>query len=539
MSDKAVAFISMLCCASLAACGDTTLFKPPERGGSDAPAPAVADSVVTLVATLPYSTLVHIAEQKLPHSIAISGNGHIACLGVPFVNPGHVGSHQECRTIFGQRVCVNVPDFTGPSIGTHQECADYHWNADINKDGPFQVSKSGKNIRISQDIHVTGKAGVGGTLAEILSLRGKNIDIHATPKVELTASLGKDWCPVVSVMPIGSWVDSASVEVVGRNCAGFDLGPLGHPELCAGPVNVTISDELNREFDKHSGELQRTAQSTIPCDSIKPKIIAQWHPYAIKISHEKLPALYLNIEPKSAAFSGLIPEDDKVRVSVRVAANTVLATRPVEAQLLQLPPLEPLNADRGSLKINLQATAPYEVLKQQLSLALSGHLFQTDVPGGKVEVRILDVDAYPSKDSLALGLKIDAKLPGRWFNTSGWVYLSGKPVPAKSSKAFTIENIGFATVVDNAFWKVAQSLFEGEILQALNAHATFDLTKEIDKASGQITDAIAHADIPGLKITPGTPDLTLDGVSVTADNLVVVAKLAMRLDAEVTEAILK
>src|ERR1700739_4665941 len=93
---KPFLFLSLTYCLFLTACDDKTLFTPPERGGANAPAPAVADSSVTLVASLPYSVLARIAEQKLPQSSPIGGDGHIACLDVPYVNPGHIGSHQEC-----------------------------------------------------------------------------------------------------------------------------------------------------------------------------------------------------------------------------------------------------------------------------------------------------------------------------------------------------------------------------------------------------------------------------------------------------------
>ncbi|MET4213880.1 hypothetical protein ABIB95_008733 [Bradyrhizobium sp. LA2.1] len=99
------------CCIFLAACDDKVLFTPPERGASNVPAPAVADSVVTLVASLPYSTLARMAEEKLPKSSPIGGDGHIACLGVPYVNPGHTEWGQQC--LLG--VCTDVPQFYGPS----------------------------------------------------------------------------------------------------------------------------------------------------------------------------------------------------------------------------------------------------------------------------------------------------------------------------------------------------------------------------------------------------------------------------------------
>ena len=455
------------CCLFLASCNDKTLFTPPERGASNVPAPPVADSVVTLVASLPYATLANIAEKTLPQSLPIGGDGRIACIGVPYVNAGHVEWNQKC--VLG--VCTKVPEVFGPSIGTHDQCADYHWHADINKDGAAQISRDGTALRLSQGIHVTGQAGVGGDLAGLLSLHGKNIDVHATPRLNLSATLDKQWCPVVTAAPVGSWVDAASVEIVGRNCLGIDLGPLGHPEICAGPINLGIANELNHEFDKHRDDIQKGAQNAIPCDSVKPKIAGQWRPFSIKIERDKLQPLYLNIQPKSAAFSGVVPEDDRLRVAVRVGAQTALETNPVDTAVLPLPPLDPLNSDQGSLLVNLQAIAPYELLKQQLRQVLAQKTFQKDIPAGKLEVRILDVDIYPSKDSLALSIRIDAKTPGNWLDTKGWVYLSGRPTVVKDGKAIRLQDIQFANVVDSAFWSAAEILFQDEILKAINAHS--------------------------------------------------------------------
>ncbi|MET4213881.1 hypothetical protein ABIB95_008734 [Bradyrhizobium sp. LA2.1] len=220
-------------------------------------------------------------------------------------------------------------------------------------------------------------------MAGLLSLHGKNIDVHATPRVSLSAILDKQWCPIITAQPIGSWVDDASVEVVGKNSLGIDLGPLGHPEICAGPINLGIANELNHEFDKHRDDLKKGAQSAVPCDSVKPEIESQWRPFSIKVERDKRPPLYLNIVPKSAAFSGLIPEDDRLRVAVRVGAQTVLKTAPIDTAVLPLPALDPLTADKGSLRINLRAVAPYDLLKQQLRQALADKIFRKDLPTEK------------------------------------------------------------------------------------------------------------------------------------------------------------
>ena len=318
---------------------------------------------------------------------------------------------------------MNVPDITAPSIGTRRQCADYHWNADVTKDGPVQIGKSGSDIRVSQNIHVTGSAGLGGDLARALSLSGKSFDVRVASAMNLSGSLNNQWCPVMRVTPVGRWVDSASVEVVGRNCVGIDLGALGHPELCAGPANLGLADVLNSEFDKHRDDLQRAAQNILPCDTLRTKIGEQWHPFSIKINRPGQAPLFLNIDPKTAGFSGLIAEDVGIKLVLRVGAKTVLSTTELATTGGNLPPLDTASAAGGSLDVTLQAEAPYDFLKNELAFALKGKTFTKDTGAGPVEVRIDDVDLYPSNGRLALGLKIDAKTPGCWFNTSGWVYL--------------------------------------------------------------------------------------------------------------------
>lgn len=351
--------------------------------------------------------------------------------------------------------------------------------------------------------------------------------------------LDRQWCPIVKAAPVGRWIDSTSVEVVGRNCAGFDLGLLGHPELCAGPVNLELADVLNREFDKHRDDIQHMAQAILPCEAVHARISELWHPFSIRIERPGRASLFLNIEPNTAGFSGLIAEDDAIRLVVKVGATTVLSPSAIITTPRALPPLGNASGDHGDLDVDLYAIAPYNFLRTELAASLKEKIFSKDIASGRIEVRIDDVDLYPSNGSLAVGLKIDATIPGRWFNTKGWVYLSGKPTPVHDGKAIKVDNLAFAMVLDNAFWTVAQGLFETEILAALKDHATLDLTGPIDMAASQITAAVAKADLPGLKVTAGTPAIHLTGVQVAPDNLVVSTTVEMPFDTELTAALIK
>ena len=540
-------FLVSAVCALVSACEDRPLFRAPPRGSAAVLSPPSSSSVVTLVASLPYATLAAAGDAKIPRSTPIGGGGPVACLNVPYLNPGHVGSHQQCfdkpyldgRGAGMERVCVNVPDFYGPSIGTQNQCADYNWHANVDKEGPLRVARSGTDVRVTQPIHIYGQAGLGGDLARALSLQGKNIDVHVSAMADIGLGLDKRWCPIVKAVPIGRWIDSATAEVVGRNCVGIDLGPLGHPELCAGPVNLGLADILNDEFDKHRGEMERQAQSALPCEAVRTPIADQWRPLSIKVDRGAQAPLFLNIEPKSAGVSDLIAGSDAMKVVVRVGVTTTLSPSAIATTAVELPPLDKVAAETGGLEINLQAVAPYEYLLRVLKAQLSGARFTKTTAAGTVDIRITDIDLYPSNGSLALGLKIDAKTPGRWFNTAGWVYLVGKPVPAAAGKAVSVKDLSFATVLDNNFWTVVSDLFQGEILTALTQHAVFDLQNQIDDASAEIVKAVANANIRGLKITAGPPSIALASVDVASDNLVATAKLDMKFDTELTAELLK
>jgi hypothetical protein len=534
MRRTALAICALSSLSVLSGCGDTPLFSAPERGGSKISETPIADSVVSLVANVPYSVLATIANAKIPLTTRLSGDGHIGCVDVPYVNPGRTWWGRQCFV----GVCTNVPQVAGPSIGTSSQCADYHWYADIAKEGSTSISRDGNFIRLAQGVHITGRAGVGGTLASILSLSGKDIGIQLSPRVNVAADLDKDWCPIVTVVPIGTWVDSATVEVVGKTCQGIDLGALGHPEICAGPINLGLAGVLNQQLDDHLDDLQEEASKAIACDAVKPKLAPQWHAYSIKVERGDQPALYLNIYPKSASFSGLVPGEDRLQVAVRIGAQTILTDTPADPKVEPLPPLEKIEAGQGGLEINLQAVAPYPLLKEQLRTFV-GQDFKKTTPAGEIDVRIDDVDIYPTKDSLALGIKVDARLPGSWFDSKGWVYLIGRPAVINGGRAVTIEDLRFASVVDNNFWKAAATVFEDDILKTLNSKSTFDLGEEIDKASQDVLKAVEQAQIQGLKIKAGAPTISLHSVFVSDPNLVAVAKMTMPLEAEVTDDILK
>jgi hypothetical protein len=93
-----------IACLSLAACDDRPLFQAPPRGGESISELAVSDSIITLVATLPYTTLAQATDAKMPKSVLLAGDGHVACMDVAVPCNLEVGDDQaDCEVIRGAR----------------------------------------------------------------------------------------------------------------------------------------------------------------------------------------------------------------------------------------------------------------------------------------------------------------------------------------------------------------------------------------------------------------------------------------------------
>ena len=247
----------VLFASTMAACSSQgrELFERPPSATPDIPLPPVSNSVLTLTARIPYDVLRRATEQAIPTSFLLSGAGHIGCVQVPYIN--------------------------GFSVGTHEQCADYNWHATVTSDSQFRLVRNGDAIHVERPLRIDGQAGVGGDLARLLSLSAKNFEAKFTPGADLQFSISEQWCPVIAATPTRNWVTSAVVEAVGRNCLSIDLGPLGHPEICAGPANLDLTGQVNDQLNGSQGDLSRAAQNALPCDKLREQIARHWHSYSI------------------------------------------------------------------------------------------------------------------------------------------------------------------------------------------------------------------------------------------------------------------
>jgi Domain of unknown function (DUF4403) len=432
------------------------------------------DSVVTLSAFLSYADLQKIGEAKIPATFPVSGAGKGACI-----------------KLLGQKVCT-----------------DYRWSADIRKDGPLTIAQSGAAIRLRQPLYIVGKAALDGAI----KMRRVEFDAHATPMADVTVDMSPQWCPVPTVSPVGRWIDSAGL----------------------GPVDINLGGALNEVIEHRHAEIEQAAQKAVPCDRIRARFAEVWRPISVKLPLADGDPLYLDITPKSAAASRLVAGPDGVRLTARVGAQADLAPAPAPADPLPLPPLGKTDPGDAQLQANLTLVSPIDLLKARLVEKLVGRDFRQTTSLGVVSVHIEDVDVRASGSELAVKLKVSARTPTSALDTSGSVELTGRPIVADGGAGVKIVDLKYVANLDNSLWQAAQSVLQGEVLSEIAAHSDLDLSKRIDDAEDRISNALAKADVRGVKLKAGKPHIVLAGVQVTPAGLAATAIVAMALDIQLT-----
>jgi hypothetical protein len=500
MDIRPFAHIAFVCAGLLspAAAAADSLSAAPPRGAASVPlGPPALDSVVTLTAFMSYAALQQIGEAKIPPSIPVSGSGKAGCV-----------------------------DLLGKKI-----CADYRWNADIHKDGPLAIGPGDAGTRVRLPLRIIGKAGLQGELANLIKLDPRTFDVTATPAADLTVALDPQWRPVVTASTLGNWVSDAKVQMMGRECAKIDLGFV-RKSACVDAVHVELAKILNDVIERRHGDIERAIAAAIPADRIRARIADAWRPISLKAPGAG--GLYLDIAPKSAAASKLTPTPDGVKLTVRLGALASLAAGPLPGDPLPLPTLEKADPGDARLQASLTIVSPYEVLKTELAAKLVDKDFVQATPFGEVRIHIDDIDVYPSGAALAIGLKISAKAPTSLLDTSGWVYLTGRPIVSDTGRGLRIIDLKYAAVLDSSFWQVAQSALEGTVLSELKARSEIDLSARLDEVSNRIADALAKANLRGVRLTASPPKIALAAVTIAPAGLAASAIVAMTLDVELT-----
>jgi hypothetical protein len=458
------------------------LFEEPPREILAAPLPARTSTLAVSI-DLPFATLSGAANGAFPPSVEKKGTAPL---------------------------CKMIGPYDPPWYDLRQEvCLDARYQFSVKRGGPITVVRSASvpnGVRITLPLSFKGSAGFRGDLAKILDLDKKNFKGAFVATIDATLDIGSDWCPKVATKTSIDWKNQAEIEIVGDVWV---------------PVGALAGPDVNSALKKADKEIAKA----VHCDIVKDGVVQMWKARAVPITLPDGSSAFANINPVSAGFSGLVVGKDRITLGVAVLASTEVSTNPAAGGAKPLPPLKRIAPAPGRIEMLVPVRAAYDRIVELALAELKGRRFAvTTAAGEAVAVTVDDLRLYPSGKRVVLGLGVTADLPGRWFDTRGWVYLFAEPETLSGGRALHLKNVGFTQVLDNEFWNFASAVLEGPITEALAEQSTIDLSGHLADVEQVLRKALAEA---GQK---GGWSLTLNKVGM---GITQVVPAAAALEAEV------
>lgn len=401
-----------------------------------------------------------------------------------------------------------------PGAGTRHEVT-------IRRVGDIALSAAGNRLRVTAALAVEGDVGLGGALADLLSLGRKNIDAAAEVQADLGLTLDDGWCPAWSVAVTYRWLRMPRLEVIGG-------------------VWVGIEEQVRAQAEAALRDLPAQLAALLPCRTVREQALALWQPRSVAVQLPAAPPLHLTVRPQSIGLSEIAAAPGALNVMLGLRAVTAITSRrPPEAPPAFLPPLHALperwQERDGRLRVAIPVRAGYDMIRDWLMREFGGRDIPFETPLGPVRLRVREIFLYPSDPALAMAVTFDASLPGLLPDTTGRVVFSARPVLGAGGTRVGLEDLRFVRDLDSRLWSLATLVFERQIREWLEGIAVYDLREVMDGALEALRELAADpANTGGLRVTLTRPELRLERLVPELDALAVLGSAEAGVEAELT-----
>jgi len=409
------------------------------------------------------------------------------------------------------------------------ECIDLNWRVNYARAGSIEVGRDGSHLKVTLPGEFRGRAGFGGTIARLLGLDAKNFSGSFVVSASATLSLDDQFCPVLAPGNITfEWANRGRVEMIGRTSVRF-LG-IG---FSIGPWNLEVARYLDLPITMALRSALAEASRAIPCDPVRTELAKAWRHYSIPVDADNVPPLYVNIEPTGLATSGLIAEDEGVRLVARMNAKAVVAAEKGSEDLkTPLPVHEAVSAERGELVLAIPLKVPYDLLRSEAMKAMAGRPLSV----GDAEIKIHDLEIYPSGNRVAIGVRFSSDLPWRIFNARGVVWLTASPAVDEDGKVVSLQDIEITRQLDSTLWSILTLVLRDVVHEQLETAATYDLTADSEAALAAIVEAITAPQMSGgVRFEIEDADLSLGRIVAESENIAVEGLFRAKWDAQLED----
>lgn len=467
-----------ICC--LSACVKKELSqKPPSSANT--PTFETKPSTIGMLATISITEIASLINSKIPSSFDAGSNGSYVCAKVDYRVPTPLGDIRDEKKV----------------------CAGTKYDFSASRTGDVTITPVGDNtIRMSLPVSFSGSGVVRGGVASAIKADKKNFKGTLVVDADLTPRLTEDWCPQIDASVTYRWTSEPKVEIVGG-------------------VWEDAKDQVEEKLNEILPELVSEAKKAIDCNKFRDEIAAVYGSKSFPVSIPSVGQIHINVQPTDIGFSSLKVEPTIVKAAALVTANVEAATTPLTPEATPLPKLKFIDDVPPRMSLNVPVRVSYADLTKAVSHAVAGKTFEQDTPVGKVVVKIKGAEIYPSSEKLVVGIDISADLPSSLLDTQGSVYLLATPKIENGTRVVLADS-NYSQTLDNAFWSVVATLFEGQIRDAISKRATYDLTADFDKAKGELANKLNDpATIPGWKVVLNEVDMRVGRVAVADKELAV------------------
>jgi hypothetical protein len=281
----------------------------------------------------------------------------------------------------------------------------------VERTGP--VSLYGRGASVYGSFSIFGALSGQGHNRFTRRIKG-DAEADTTVEAMATPRLRRDWSLDLNFSDRFHWNEAPVLHVLGRDI----------------PLARYVEPRIRAQLARVSGQAAAKARTL----DLHGKAAIAWRDAFQPIELSEDPQVWLQIEPKSAAFAGVRATQGVLRGSIEFTADarTYVGQAAPAVTPTALAPLGTDVSSPGTFDVILPIKVEYALLRDQILKAAS--------EASKTGPTIRDVQIYPSNGKIVVGLLI-AKPTDVGPTAGTWIYLSATPNVDQSNQTIGLQNV--------------------------------------------------------------------------------------------------
>lgn len=336
--------------------------------------------------------------------------------------------------------------------------------------GRIRLSGKGEDIHLSMPVSANVEA---QNVGNVLSRSG---DAQAEIRAIIRIGMSADWQPNAAARIDYSWTKKPGIELLGQR--------------------ITFAQKADPEVEKILRRIEAKLPQEIAKLQPRERLESLWKSGFTSLElNRRNPPVWLRLSPERLDYGGYRVADGRLNLllELEAKAETFVGDRPADPTPTPLPPSGTVQAMQG-FRVTAPVIAAYAELEPVLEKALNKlEAKGLELPGiGPVKARFGKPTIYATTGGrLALGLAVEASLPGGNYDTRGIVWLTGTPYNAPGSPVVKVRDLE----IDATTSRVAADLLVAianspAVKQGVEEALSQNFAHDIEKLRGKINKAL-------------------------------------------------